>query len=49
MKKTCRSLIIVTVSLVCIATGHVWGNDLGGMRLPGARAVIEEFATAVIN
>jgi len=41
MKKTCRSLIIVTVSLVCIATGHVWGNDLGGMRLPGARAVIE--------
>ena len=41
MKKTCRSLIIVTVNLVCVAAGQVWGNDSGGLRLPGARAVID--------
>ena len=41
MKKTCRSLIIVTVNLVCVVTGQVWGNDSGSMRLPGARAVID--------
>lgn len=41
MKRTCRSLIVVAVSLVCIAAGHVWGNDSGSMRLPGAREVID--------
>ena len=41
MKKTCRILIMITVNLVCVATGHVWGNDSGSMRLPGAREVID--------
>jgi hypothetical protein len=41
MKKTRRSLFSVIVSLVCIATGQVWGNESGSMRLPGARAVID--------
>jgi hypothetical protein len=41
MKKTSQSLIMITVSLVCVATGSVWANESGGMRLPGARAVID--------
>ena len=41
MKKTSQSIIVVTVSLVCIATGRVWANEAGNMRLPGARAVID--------
>jgi hypothetical protein len=41
MKKTFQSLIVVIVSLVCIATCPVWSNDSEGMKLPGARAVID--------
>jgi hypothetical protein len=41
MKWTRRSLFVVTVSLVCITTGQVWGNESGSMQLPGARAVID--------
>ncbi|MBN2595078.1 MAG: right-handed parallel beta-helix repeat-containing protein, partial [Sedimentisphaerales bacterium] len=36
-----RSLLVVIMSFVCIATGDLWANESGGMRLPGARAVIE--------
>jgi len=41
MKKTCRSIFIVAVSLVCIASAYVWGNESGSIQLPGARAVID--------
>jgi hypothetical protein len=41
MKRTYRILFVVAVSHVCITTGHVWGNESGSMRLPGARAIID--------
>jgi len=41
MKKTSNISILIIASIVCIATCHVWANDSGGMKLPGARAVIE--------
>ncbi len=41
MKKTFHISIIIIAGFVCIATCHVWANDSGGMKLPGARAVIE--------
>ncbi|MFH1719382.1 MAG: hypothetical protein ABIF19_18670, partial [Planctomycetota bacterium] len=41
MKRTCWTLIVTAVSLVCIAGGLMRGNDSVGMRLPGARAIIE--------
>ena len=41
MKETSHISIIVTLSLVCMATSLVWANESGSMRLPGARAVID--------
>jgi len=46
MKRTRRIFattiaFVVTVSVFCIAGGQVCGDDLAGMRLPGARAVID--------
>jgi hypothetical protein len=41
MKKTSQSLIVVTLSLISMAPSFVWANESGGMRLPGAREVID--------
>jgi len=41
MKLTRRSLFVVTISLVCIATCQVQAVGSAGLRLPGARAVVD--------
>lgn len=41
MVRTRRTLFVVIMTFVFITTGHVWPNESGGMRLPGARAVID--------
>jgi hypothetical protein len=41
MEQKRQSLFLVIVGLVFVATGHMWGDESGSMRLPGARAVID--------